>query len=135
MGVGAPPMPTPQPVIPVRTTSVAAAIKPDVARCRRPLLSFGLLIAIALLIGLVLPLLVEPLPECYCGYSFLWLRSALAQGRVPRVLPAVPRTVGVTTGAAPPMILVTEELPLLVIHTEPEPSIMMAVGVLMLPPW
>ena len=33
------------------------------------------------------------------------------------------------------MILVTELLPLLGIHTEPELSMMMPVGVLMPPPW
>ncbi len=56
-------------------------------------------------------------------------------GRVPSVFVAVPVTIGVTTGAAPPMILVTLLLPLFASHTEPELSITRPVGVEIEPPW
>jgi hypothetical protein len=56
-------------------------------------------------------------------------------GRVPSVLVVVPVTVGVTTGAAPPIILVTLLLPLFVTQTEPELSMLMPVGVEIEPPW
>ena len=51
------------------------------------------------------------------------------------MLLVVPVMVGVVTGAAPPMILVTELLPLLESHTDPELSMTIPVGELIAPPW
>ena len=71
-------------------------------------------------------------PRAPCVHDRL-LPCVSGHGLTPSVLLVVPVTVGVVTGAATPMILVTVLLPLLVTHTDPALSMIRPVGVLSSP--